>query len=448
MTRHAELVVPGGRYVLRRARIPGCFLHAPSAFGPADADGSFLVDLLIDNGLVADISAAGASMPADGPAIDLAGRQVWSTLLDVHTHLDKGQVIPRAVPDGTLEGGARATIADRQFWTEEDIAARMRFGLQCAYVHGVSMIRTHLDSHEHLAPRSFQVFRAMRDEWAGRIDLQAVGLAPLAVFRTDWGNRLADLVLQSGGVLGGVTDALGVYEGAGDAEMDRLLDAFLMAAAERGLDVDLHVDQTEALDPFALPRIAAAVLRTKFKGRVLCGHCVSLALQPDDVARETIARSVDAGLDFVTLPTPMIYLQDRKPGRTPRWRGVTLAQELLDAGLKVAIGGDNCRDAWFPFGDHDMVDTLHQSVRIFHLDQPFSRALAMAGPMASDIAGAGRHGRIAVGAPADMILLSARTLNEAMCRPQADRIVLRRGKRVMDPLPDYAELDALAGMPA
>lgn len=44
------------------------------------------------------------------------------------------------------------------------------------------------------------------------------------------------------------------------------------------------------------------------------------------------------------------------------------------------------------------------------------------------------------------LLLSARTQNEAMCRPQADRVVVRKGKRLMDRLPDYAELDALAGM--
>ncbi len=448
MARHADFGAPTGRYGLGRARVPGCFLAAPVPGAAPDAEGSLLLDLLIEDGRFAWIAPAGALSQTDAPVIDLEGRQLWATLLDVHTHLDKGQVIPRAVPDGTLEGGARGTIEDRRFWTPDDIAQRMRFGLKCAHAHGVSMIRTHLDSLEELAPTSFAVFRQLRTEWAGRVDLQAVGLVPLAAFRGDWGHRLADLVLESGGVLGGVTDALGVYQGAIDEEMDRLLDAFLLAAADRGLDVDIHVDQTEALDPFALPRIAAAVKRTRFKGRVLCGHCVSLALQPDDVARDAIARAVDAGLDFVTLPTPMIYLQDRKPGRTPRWRGVTLAQELLDAGLKVAVAGDNCRDAWFPFGDHDMVDTLHHAVRIFHLDAPFSRALAMAGPMASDVVGAGHHGRITAGAPADFIALSARTLNEAMCRPQADRIVVRGGRRLTDGLPDYAELDTLVGMVA
>jgi Amidohydrolase family len=89
-------------------------------------------------------------------------------------------------------------------------------------------------------------------------------------------------------------------------------------------------------------------------------------------------------LAFVTLPTPMMCLQDRRPGRTPRWRGVTLAAELCQAGLAVAVGGDNCRDAWFPFGDHDMLDTVQQAVRVFQLDDPIAAAVAMAGPIPWD----------------------------------------------------------------
>ena len=157
----------------------------------------------------------------------------------------------------------------------------------------------------------------------------------------------------------------------------------------------------------------------------------------------TIELCAKAKIMFVTLPTPMMYLKDRKPGGTPRWRGVTAAQELLAAGIPVAIGGDNCRDAWFPFGDHDMVDTIQQSVRVFQLDAPVSQAVAMAGPIPSAIVGEPRAGWIALGASARLILFKARTLNELMCRAQADRIVLHSGRRATDGVPEYTELDAI-----
>jgi cytosine deaminase len=443
MAKHGEIIIPAaGAYTLHRARVPLPFLAAPPAGASPDAEGCVLLDIGIAAG--GTVEAIGpAAAPPNGPTVDVEGRQVWATLMDMHAHLDKGQVIPRAVPDGTLDTGMIATAADRKRWTPEDMHARMSFGLRCAYAHGVSAIRTHLDSQPDQAPMSFAVFKALRAEWAGRVDLQAVGLVPLTFFRDDYGEALADRVAEAGAVLGGTTDAIGHYDGARNEEFVPLFEKLLRIAAARGLAVDIHTDQTEDPALFALPLIAEAVLRTRFPHSVVADHCVNLALQEQAVMDRTIARCAEAKIDFVTLPTPMVYLQDRKPGRTPRWRGVTAAQELIAAGCRVAVAGDNCRDAWFPYGDHDMVDTLQQAVRVFQLDHPLTTAVSMAGPVPADICGVPGVGRIAVGKPAKLILFAARTLNEFMCRPQADRIVLNDGRALTEGLPAHEELDAV-----
>jgi cytosine deaminase len=410
-----------------------------------DDEGSVLLDIVVERGRITGLCPSGHFRGDTPPVVDVGGRQVWATLIDMHAHLDKGQVVPRVRPDGTLEGGLRLTAADRNNWNTDDIRLRMNFGVRCAYVHGVSAIRTHLDSHEGLAERSWAVFQEVRSEWRGRVTLQPVGMIPLAAFRGPWGERLADMVAEYGGVLGAVTDGLGAYEGAIGNILDELLDRLLGTARDRSLDVDLHVDQTDDPRLFSLPHIAHAVNRTKFRGRVVCGHCVNLALQPEDIAQRTIELAREAGLAFVTLPASMMYLQDRRAQRTPRWRGVTLAAELRNAGLPVAVAGDNCRDAWFPFGDHDMLDTVQLAVRVFQFDNPITDAIAMAGPIPSDIIRGGTLGRIVEGGPADLLLLSARTLNEAMCRPQADRITIRDGVQVIEGLPDFEELDVVLG---
>ena len=145
--------------------------------------------------------------------------------------------------------------------------------------------------------------------------------------------------MRGGGVLGAVTDGLGTYEGPMGAALDDLLDRFLRIAADRGLDVDLHVDQSDDLKAFALPHIAQAALRSNFRGRVVCSHCVNLALQSEEVASRTISLARDAGLAFVTLPTSMMYLQDRRPGRTP-----TLARRHVGQGASGGrIGDRGCR---------------------------------------------------------------------------------------------------------
>jgi cytosine deaminase len=380
--------------------------------------------------------------PADQrPSVDLNGRQLWPMLIDVHTHLDRGHTAARSPnASGTFTDAVLGTAADRRKWTHEDLLTRMSFGIRCAYAHGVSAIRTHLDSIPEQAQRSWPAFREMREEWKGRVALQAVSLLSIDFFRDEWGDRLAKLVAESGGVLGAVTRAAaGGSHGAPLDDLDALLDRLFGLAARHDLDIDLHVDETNDPRSAALPYVARAALRHNYRGRVACGHCCSLAVQPDDEADRTMDLLAEADVAVITLPTVNLYLQDRGNGRTPRWRGVTLVHEMRKRGIAVAAAGDNCRDAFYAYGDHDMIDTFRQAVRILHLDHPLAEAPALVGPAPARIAKLTEQGRIAVGAPARLIAFNARTLNEVVSRHQADRIVID-GKRSKARVPDYSEL--------
>lgn len=430
------------RHVLRRARVPRCLLGAPVPGAALDADDAALLDLTIGDGRITAITPAANASP-DLPFVDLDGRHLWPGLIDMHTHLDKGHIIPRAAnPDGTFAGARDATMADRiKHWSHEDVTRRMRFGLRCAYAHGVAAIRTHLDSHEGQADISWAAFREMRSEWADRIPLQAVALMPIDGYRGAYGLHLADLVARSGGILGGVTRVAGGLHGQPVEDLDALLDRIFILAIERGLDVDLHVDESGDPSAASLPRVAAAALRNRFAGKLVCGHCCSLAVQPEEEVRRTLALCAEAGITIVTLPTVNMYLQDRVPDRTPRWRGVTLVRELRAAGVPVAIAGDNCRDPFHAYGDHDMVDTFRQGVKILHLDHPLGDAPALVGPEPARAMGIGPLGSISVGGPARLILFNARTMNQLLSRPQSDRAVIDGGRWVDAVAPDYEELE-------
>jgi cytosine deaminase len=226
------------------------------------------------------------------------------------------------------------------------------------------------------------------------------------------------------------------------------LDTVFSLARERNLDIDLHVDQTEDLTAFTLPAIAHARIRSGHTGTIVCSHCVNLALQSPEVIDQTLTLAREAGLSFVSMPTPMMYLMDRRPGRTPRWRGVTAAKEIMAAGLPFAIGGDNCRDAWFPYGDHDMLDTLKQAIRVFQSDEPLTGSPSLATRAPADIMGLPHLGRIAPGLPAKLVIFRATSLNVLLSRDQADRIVLDNGLRVTTPLPEHEDLAAALGFAA
>ena len=228
-------------------------------------------------------------------------------------------------------------------------------------------------------------------------------------------------------------------------DLDRLLARMLGLAAERGLDLDLHVDESGDPDAVALRHVAAAVLTRGFEGEVLCGHCCSLAMQDPAEAGRTLDLVRKAGIAVVSLPMCNLYLQDRVPGRTPRWRGVTLLHEMAVRGIPVAIASDNCRDPFHAYGDHDMLEVFREAVRIAHLDRPLAPGRGDQ-PHAGGDHGAADAGVIRVGAPADLLLFRARSDTELLSRPQSDRIVLRAGRQIDTTPPDYRELDgALAG---
>jgi cytosine deaminase len=426
---------------LRRATAPAALLHGAAL--PADAEGLCQLDLRITDGRIAAIAPAGSA--AEG--IDLDRGQVWPCFVDGHVHLDKTQVWSRQPnPDGTHPGAKAATIADRTaHWTEEDIAARFDFGLRCAYAHGTAAMRTHIDSYWPHAQIGWRVFRRMRDEWAGRIDLQASSITPLERFVGDDGEALADEVAKSGGVLGLTSTGDGGKTGSPD--FLPLLERFFALAEARGLSMDLHLDETGDAASCALDAVARMALARGFKRPIQVGHVCSLTMQDEAQAMRTIALCADAGIRVIVLPMCNMSLQGRAAGRTPRWRGITQVHEFHAAGVPVSFASDNCRDPFYAYGDYDMLEVYREALRIAQLDHPFGDWTASVAAVPAASCGFADRGRIAVGASADLVLFRARSMTELLARVQSDRVILRGG-RVLDAAPpDYRELDAVVGAP-
>lgn len=400
------------------------------------------VDLEITAGVISSIAAAGMLLGTESPSIDLNHGLVFPGFVDLHTHLDKGHIWERAPnPDGTFASAITTVQADAaKHWDAEDVYRRMEFGLKCSYAHGTTAIRTHLDAFGEQGDRSFAVFKQLQAEWRDRLILQAVALVPLEYFLTDAGEKLADLVAAVDGVLGGVAYL--------HPNLDQQLDRIFTLAKERNLSLDFHVDETNNPDSNCLHQIALTTLKHDYGNRVVCGHCCSLAVQDPAVAAATIALVKQAEIGIVSLPMCNLYLQDRQSGRTPRWRGVTLLHELKQAGVSVALASDNCRDPFHGFGDHDVLEVFSSSVKIAHLDRPFSDWCRAVTATPANLMNLPTVGQIGVGLPADLVLFKARHYSELLSRSQHDRVVLRNGEPIDTSLPDYAELDDLLTKPS
>ena len=423
-----------GSYTLRNASVPA------SVMDDAASGALRTVDIAVTGGAVSAITPASSSPTAGG--IDLDGGIVLPAFVDLHTHLDKGHIWPRRQnPDGTWIGALMAVLEDRQAnWAASDVERRMDFALRCAYAHGTAAIRTHLDMAPPQHTISWDVFEAIRARWAGRIELQGVGLmGPDTILDPAALRAIAERTKAAGGVLGGST--------AVHAENPTIMRRLLEMAGEFDLDIDLHTDESPDPAASALRSLADAVIETGFTGTVVAGHCCALANQPADQAQATIERVAQSGVAVVSLPMCNMYLQDRDNVdrvRTPRWRGVTLLNELKTAGVPVAIASDNTRDPFYAYGDLDGFEVLREGARILQFDHPQADAFAWARSVGADpaaIAGFAHAAKLAVGVSADLVLFGARNWTELMSRPQSDRT----GAAIDTTLPDYRELDDLMG---
>lgn len=432
------------RYWLDGVSIPATLARFEPGAAEASADGLVAASILVESGRVSRLLRGAA--PVDGtPRLAGGARLVLPRFVDVHTHLDKGHIFHRAPnPDGTFFGARETVMADREAnWHAGDVRARMDFALRAAFHHGTGAIRTHLDSIGKQIGISWAVFDELRAEWKDRIALQAVSLTSIynVIDLPDDFAAIVAALKRYGGVMGAVT-FLGEPP---DAKLDAALDRVIETAAGEGFDLDFHVDESASPDARSLERIADALIRNRFKGKALAGHCCSLALMGEHDRARVIGKLAEAGLNVVSLPMCNLYLQDRQAGITPRWRGVAPLHELDAGGVSTMVSSDNTRDPFYAYGDLDAVEVYREATRILHFDhtaRPWLETLTTrpAAQMRLD-----DKGLLAPGLPADLVIFSARTLNEFLSRPQQDRLVLMNGKAVDAPLPDYAELDRLVG---
>ncbi|MEX0370498.1 MAG: cytosine deaminase, partial [Tateyamaria sp.] len=271
--------LPSGPITLANVTVPACLIGQ---------DGDLVTtDLHIADGKVTD---------TPGQRVDMARAMILPCFTDMHVHLDKGHIWPRAAnPDGSFLGALTTVRADHANWSTNAVRPRMNFGLACAFAHGPRAVRTHIDSIPPQPQITWPVFSELREAWAGKIDLQGVCLIGCDHFSEDGDFRVtADLVAEHGGVLGMVTYPV--------PDLRDRLEGFFRLATARRLGADFHVDETMDSTSETLRLIAEVAMEVGFENRIVVGHCCSLSTQDDARAMDTLDLVAKAGLHVVSLP--------------------------------------------------------------------------------------------------------------------------------------------------
>jgi cytosine/creatinine deaminase len=386
--------------------------------GPAGPAGP--AGVRIAGGRVAAAGPGARAEPGD-EVVDLTGYVLLPGLAEPHAHLDKAFTAGRSDPGtGDLPAAIAAWIGLRGQLTEADFAARARRAALGYLASGATAIRTHTDVGAEIGLTALHALAAVRDELAGIVDIEIVAAANCPVTGLFGRENLAavrDAVDAGADVIGGAP-----WLDPDPAEACRLL---LGLAAEAGLPADCHVDETT--DPAAdTLGCLLGLAEDGFPHRITASHVVSLGSRPPAEQQRAAERLARAGVGVVTLPQTNLWLQDWGTP-APVIRGLTPVRMLRAAGVPVAAGADNLRDAFNPLGRADPLETASLLAAAAHL--PLDQALAAVSADAWAVMGRPAPA-LRAGSPAAFVAVAAASAGDAVAAPPPDRIVIR-GARVV-----------------
>jgi cytosine/creatinine deaminase len=400
------------------------------------------VDIGIDAGRIAAVEPQLAVEARE--EIDAAGSLVTAPFVDAHFHMDAtlSYGLPRVNASGTLLEGIALWGELKPHLTQEALVERALQYCDWAVARGLLAIRSHVDvCDERLL--AVEALLDVKRRVAPYLDLQLVAFPQDGLLRSAGAfDNLKRAIAMGVDVVGGIPHFERTM--ADGAESVRLLCEF---AAQKGLRVDMHCDESD--DPLSrhIETLAAQTHRLGLAGRVAGSHLTSMHSMDNYYVSKLLPLMREAGVAAIANPLINITLQGRSDSY-PKRRGMTRVPELMAAGIDVAFGHDCVMDPWYSFGSGDMLEVAQMGLHVAQMTGvAASRACFDAVTVnPAKILGLEGYG-IAPGCEANCVVLDAGDPIEAIRLRAARLAVVSRG-RVVSRQPAQRAALALVGRPA
>jgi len=354
--------------------------------------------------------------------IDAGGLLLTSSLTEPHAHLDKAFLAERIDnPTGDLMGAINAMESSRDLITVADTVERAERAVRLMVSNGVTAIRTHADVTEWNNLDSVEALVEVRNRTKDIVNLQICALLgwPLSGDVGKSNRELGRRAIEMGAdILGGCPHL--------DIDPEGANIALIELAGELNCGLDLHTDEHTDANRISLEHLASRITASGFNRPVVASHCVSLGMQDESTQRRIAEKVATANMGVVALPHTNLFLQGREfATATPR--GLTAVASLRRAGVKVAVGADNLQDPFNPIGRGDPLESAALAILTAHLlpheafDSVSKQARAVIG-----LASSGPK----VGDVADLMLIPAGSIREAIANTPPRKLVFYRGRIV------------------
>lgn len=378
-----------------------------------------------------------------GSTLRLDGRLVFPGFINIHAHLDKAMMADRFLNEsGTIDEVRRNMKQAKSSFTYEDVRERASKALQRSVEHGVTAVRTHIDIDPTVGLTSLRALLSLKEEFQNSIDLQIVAFPQEGIQEYPGTRDLLKAALELG------ADVIGGHPSisASVKDLREQVDIVFELAKEFDVDIDFHTDfginenYTQAVTRHADGReypdnlgavyIAERTIAEEFQGRVTASHLCGLDMVPPELRANVCDLLREAGVSVVSTPASNMYGNGRDDAVGAR-RGVTRLSELRAANVNVAVGTDNIRDPFDPYGNTDLIQNAILASLACHMvtEQDFMEMLSLHTVAPAQIMGLAKYG-LASGDEASLVVLEARSLADLLDGDTARRVVLKRGLSV------------------
>jgi cytosine/creatinine deaminase len=364
--------------------------------------------------------------------LDADGALVTPSFVNAHLHLDKvytldlvGDAAVEAYTAGTM-GSAMSSIelasAVKQSYEEATVEANARRCLMSGLQHGVRHVLAFADVDTSAELRGVRPLLRLREEFRGVIDLQVVAFPQDGLLRDPGAEDLVREAVELGAdVVGGIP-----WIEYTDAESREHVRRMCKLAAQTGRRVAMLVD--DAGDPAlrTTEMLAEEMIGLGLQGRGVANHARALGTYPGPSLLRVARLARVADLRFVTSP-------HTGPLHLPMF-------DLLAEGLPVALGQDDCEDAYYPFGRQNMLEIVFLAAHVLgaSVGPRLETLYDAVTTTAARVMGIDGH-RLEPGGRADLVVLDGGTVREVVARHAAPRYVIASGRLVAATTPVRTE---------